>query len=291
MKQPKVINGVKQDAIQGTSLAYSVAQPEAPARHKVQYYEINGTRAIYKDGWKAATLHKTGVPFGQDVWELYNLNEDPTELHDLAAEKPAKLKELKALFASVGKKNHVFPLKDTLFKDFAGNHSAFKGQDKVELYPGTDQIFSLSAPVINHKAFSLTVDVEVPANGAEGVLVANGGRFGGSSIFIQDGKLHYAQNDGYNTTHIVSERTLQPGKAKVRVKFEPLTPQNANVSLYLNEERVGEGRVPLKDGIAYFAYDEGFDVGRDLQTPVAESYKAPFAFTGKLEKVTIDYKK
>ena len=291
LKQPKVIAGVKQDAFEGTSLAYSVKDANAPSRHKVQYYEINGTRAIYKDGWKAATLHKPDTPFDKDVWELYNLNDDPTEINDLAKKNPAKLKELQALFQSEGEKHHVFPLKDTLFKDFAGNHSAFKGQDKVVLYPGIDQIFGLSAPLLNIKPFSLTADVEIPKGGAEGVLVANGGRFGGSSIYVQSGKLHYAQTDGNNSVDVASSKTINPGKAKLRVEFKPESPQSAAIRLFVNDENVGEGKVPLHGGIAYFAYDEGFDVGRDLQTPVSTSYKAPFAFSGKLEKITIDYKK
>lgn len=291
VKQPKVIAGAKQDAFEGTSLAYSVKDAKAPSRHKVQYYEINGTRAIYKDGWKAATLHKPGTPFDKDVWELYNLNDDPTELNDLAAKNPAKLKELQALFQSEGKKHHVFPLKDTLFKDFVGNHSAFKGQEKVVLYPGIDQIFSLSAPILNYQPYSLTADVEIPKNGAEGVLVANGGRFGGSSIYVQGGKLRYVQTDGVVVSEVVSNKTVSLGKSRLRVDFKPESAQSANIRLFLNDEPIGEGKVPLSLGVAYFSYDEGFDVGRDLQTPVSESYKVPFAFTGKLKKVTIDYKK
>jgi arylsulfatase len=290
VSQPKNIAGVKQDEFEGTSLAYSVQDAKAPSRHKVQYYEINGTRSIYKDGWKAATLHKPGTPFEKDVWELYNLNDDPTELNDLAVKEPAKLKTLKALFDSEGKKYHVFPLKDTLFKDFAGGHSAFSGQSHVVLYPGIEQIFPLSAPNISSKIFTLTADVDIPAAGAEGVLVANGGRFGGSSVFVQSGKLNYVQTDGNYAVVITSNKVIGTGKAKLRVEFVPDSAQNANVGLFLNDEKVGEGKVPLKNGVAYFAYDEGFDVGRDLQTPVSESYKSPYAFTGNLDKITIDYK-
>lgn len=287
--QPKSIAGVKQDSFEGTSLAYSVKDAKAASRHKVQYYEINGTRAIYGDGWKAATLHKPGTPFEKDVWELYNLYDDPTEINDLAVKNSAKLKELTALFESEGKKYHVFPLKDTLFKDFASNRSAFKGQAKVELLPGIEQIFSLSAPAINGPYYKLTADVEIPENGAEGILVANGGRFGGSSIFVKDGKLHYAQTDGINPLLISSDSPVKTGKAKLSVIFKPNLLNSADVTLLLNDEVIGKGEVPLKFGVAYFSYDEGFDVGRDLLTPVSEVYKAPFAFTGKLEKITIDY--
>jgi len=288
--QPKTIAGVKQDNFEGVSLGYSVKDANAASRHKVQYYEINGTRAIYSDGWKAATLHKPGTSFDKDVWELYNLNDDPTETIDLALKNPAKLKELKALFDSEGKKYNVFPLKDTLFKDFANNRSAYKGQEKVELLPGIGQIFSLAAPAINGPYYKLTADVEIPESGAEGVLVANGGRFGGSSIFVKDGKLHYAQTDGINPVLISSESLVKTGKTKLSVIFKPNLLNSADITLLLDDAEIGKGVVPVKFGVAYFSYDEGFDVGRDLLTPVNASYQAPFAFTGKLEKITIDYK-
>jgi arylsulfatase len=118
LTQPNSVAGVKQDPLQGISLAYSIDNAKAPARHKVQYYEINGTRSIYQDGWKAATLHKPGTPFEQDKWELNHISEDPTEINDLATQEPSKLNALKALFEREGKNNHVFPLKDTLFKRF-----------------------------------------------------------------------------------------------------------------------------------------------------------------------------
>lgn len=286
---PAVVGGVAQDPFEGSSLAYTIKDAQAPARHLTQYYEINGTRAIYHDGWKAATLHRPGTPFDQDVWELYNLNQDPTELHDLAASEPARLKELKALFESEGRKYQVFPLKDTLFKDFAANHSAYKGQQKVVLTPQVGQLFSLVAPPVNGPYYRMTADLTIPPQGAEGVLLANGGRFGGSSIFVQDGKLHYAQTDGITPVLISSELALQPGKSQLTVEFSPNLLHGAAITLYQDGRRIGGGSVPLRYGLAYFSYDEGFDIGRDLRTPVSTRYKVPYAFTGELEQITIDY--
>lgn len=287
---PAQVGGVKQDKIEGTSLAYSVANAAAPSRHLVQYYEINGTRAIYSNGWKAGTLHKVGTPFEKDTWELYNLNADPTEVNDLAAKHPEKLKELQALFDSEGKKYNVFPLKDSLFKDFASSKSAYKGQEVVELKPDVGHLYTLTAPTINSVYFQLTADVDIPASGAEGVLVANGGRFGGSSIFVQGGKLHYAQTNGVEGALISSDQPIKPGKSKLTVEFSPNLWSGADITLYQDGARIGKGKAPVKFGIAYFSYDEGFDIGRDLQTPVSEKYKAPYNFTGKLDKITIDYK-
>lgn len=158
------------------------------------------------------------------------------------------------------------------------------------LYPNIDQIFPLSAPTINSGYFNLTADVEIPATGADGVLIANGGRFGGSSLFVQNGKLHYAQTDGYTPILISASKPLASGKNKLRVEFAPDSAQHAKVSLFANDEKIGEGEVPLKNNVAYFAYDEGFDVGRDLQSPVNEAYQSPFAFSGNLEKITINYR-
>lgn len=287
---PAQVGGVKQDNIEGTSLAYSVSDAQAPSRHLTQYYEINGTRSIYHDGWKAATLHKPGTAFEKDVWELYNLKDDPTEINDLAAKNPDRLKTLQALFDSEGKKYNVFPLKDTLFQDFARNRSIYRDQDHIELTPDIGHLFSLTAPALNGPYYRLTVDVEIPASGAEGVLVANGGRFGGSSIFIQNGKLHYAQTNGYESALVSSEQPLKPGKSQVTVQFAPGLWSGAEVQLFQDDKLIGKGKAPVKYGVAYLSYDEGFDIGRDLRTPVSDKYKTPYAFTGKLEKVTIDYK-
>jgi arylsulfatase len=290
VKAPASIAGVGQDGFEGTSLAYSITDAAAPSRHITQYYEINGNRALYHDGWKAATQHKAGTPFNRDVWELYHVAADPTESHDLASVNPAKVEELKALFDSEGGKYNVFPLKDTLYRDFGRNHSYYKNQQVVELAPELSQIYTLTAPPINRSYFRLSVAVDIPVGGAEGVLVANGGRFGGSSIFIQDGKLHYAQTNGIEPALVSADVPLQPGKSRLTVEFSPSTPDLADVSLYQDDRLLGKGKVPLTSSLAYFSYTEGFDIGRDRQTPVSERYKVPYVFTGKLGKITIDYR-
>ena len=299
LEQPKTVAGVKQDNIQGTSLAYSIADAKAASQHKVQYYEINGTRAIYKDGWKAATLHRPGTPFDKDVWELYNLNQDPTEVTNLAEKEPAKLKELRALFDSEGKKNNVFPLKDTLFKDFIDYNGAFANRKEVVLYPQIDQIFGLSAPNLSDKAYSLTAHAEIAATGSEGVLFADGGRFGGVSLYLQNGKLNFAYNNGEKSLIISSNNAVPAGKHKLRVDVsinDAVDDKHAGVTLYVDDLKVAEGQYPYFESgliaqkhLAFLAYDEGFDVGRDLQSPVTENYQGPYPFTGKLEKIVINY--
>lgn len=286
---PAQIDGVAQDAIEGTSLAYSVADAAAPARRVTQYYEINGTRAIYHDGWKAGTLHQPGTAFDRDVWQLYHVAVDPTETTDLAALHPDKLRALQALFEREGNRYQVFPLKDTLIQDFARSRSVYDGLDVVELRPDVGHFFTLAAPPVNRAYFRLTADVDLPA-GAEGVLVANGGRFGGSSLFIQDGRLHYAQTNGVEQALVSSSAPLRTGKSRLTVEFSPKLWSGADITLYQDGAAIAHGKAPVKFGIAYFSYDEGFDLGRDPQTPVSDRYRAPFAFTGTLDKITIDYR-
>jgi arylsulfatase A-like enzyme len=297
-KVPEVINGYKQEPIEGTSLANSLTDPKAISKHTVQYYEIMGSRAIYKDGWKASVLHKkltlTGQgDFSKDVWELYNLNEDFNELNDLAAQKPDKLKELQDLFDSEAWKYNVYPLKDGLEGDFIGDKGPFAGRKQIVLYPGISQLFTQSAPDLRSKSYSLTADVTIPASGAEGVLLADGGRFGGISFYVQNRKLYFVHTNGGNKTIVESSKPVPAGKVKLRFDYIQNAPKyatNATGTLYINDEKVGENTFKLYYGILYFAYDEGFDVGRDSNTEVSDSYKVPFTFNGELEKITIDFK-
>ncbi|MBK1715010.1 arylsulfatase [Rubrivivax gelatinosus] len=285
---PKVIAGVEQAPFEGVSLAASVADRRAPSPHRVQYFEINGTRAIYAEGWKASTLHEPGTPFEQDRWELYDLGRDPTELEDLAAREPARLAELKALFDSEARKYQVYPLKDTLFTDFASRHSVFGARRTIELLPGIDPLFSSTAPNVATGAFEIVAEVVIPERGAQGVLLANGGRFGGGSLYVQGGRLHYAQTNG-RAVSTVSSEPLAAGPNRLRLVFRTLARDKAQVQLFAGERRIGEGTVPLTFGLAYFSYDESFDVGRDLQTAVTPAYAPPFAFDGRLDKVTVRY--
>lgn len=297
-KVPETINGYKQDPIEGTSLAYSLTDAKAPSKHTVQYYEIMGTRAIYQDGWKASVLHKraslTGSgDFGNDVWELYNLKEDFNELHDLAKTNPDKLRELQDLFDKEATKYNVYPLKDGMEGDFVGDKGAFLGRKQVILYPGLTQLFTQSAPDLRSRSYSLTANVTIPKSGAEGVLLADGGRFGGISLFVQNGKLHFLSSNGTIKTDIPSSKTIPSGDVRLRIDFVQDAPKyatSATATLYINDEKVGEGSLKLFYGVLYFAYDEGFDVGKDSNTEVSGTYKVPFAFTGKLKNITIDFK-
>lgn len=286
-KIPEQINGYKQEPVEGTSLAYSLNDAPAKDRHTVQYYEIHGSRAIYKDGWKAGALHVKQQDFDQDKWQLFNLKEDFNEINDLAEQQPAKLKELKALFDSEAAKYNIFPLKDgtqgyTL-------QTAYKDLEKVVLYPGQSTIVDVAGPFAIKKSFSLIADVELAGVETEGVLLSRGGFEGGLSFFVQNRKLNFVYAVGDGTKYVVTSQnaTLPTGKVLLRadVKYDE---QGAGViTLFANTTKIGE--LPIAKTTGYVYLHEGINVGLDDLTPVADTYKVPFAFTGKINHVTIDY--
>jgi len=288
---PASINGYKQEPIEGTSLAYSINDAAAPSKHTIQHYEVKGSRSIYKDGWKAGALHKDGDDFNQDKWELYNLNDDFNERTDLATKYPEKLKELQAAFDEEAYKYNVYPLKDLATPIIGPN--IFDGRNTIVFYPGAATIVELAAPDLRNKSFSLTADVEIPAKGAEGVLFSTGGRDNGTSFYVQDQKLFYTYNLGWTKFTVASSaKAVTAGKALLKFDFKyDGGPRNAGGTgtLYVNGNKVGESRIE-KTANSIFGH-EGLNIGFDDLTAVSDTYKIPFAFTGTLNKVTVELKR
>lgn len=287
-KAPESINGYKQDAIEGTSLAYSLNDAAAKDRHTQQYYEIHGSRSIYKDGWKAGALHVKGQPFEQDNWQLYNLKDDFNETKDLAAEQPAKLKELRALFDSEANKYNVFPLKDGT--QGYPLQTAYKDLDRIVLGPGQSTIVDVAGPFANKRSFSLVADVDLPGVETEGVLLSRGGFEGGLSFFVQNRKLNFVYAVGDGTKYAVTSEnaTLPNGRVQLRADVIYDEQGGGQITLFANNEKVGESKLEKTTGYVYL--HEGVNVGYDDLTPVADSYKVPFAFSGKIHQVSIDYR-
>lgn len=289
-KVPESINGYKQEPIQGTSLAYSIAEAKAPSRHTVQHYEIMGSRAIYKDGWKGAVWHVKGEDFAKDKWELYHVSEDFNELKDVAAQQPEKLKELQALFDDQAAKFNIYPLKDEFIPTVAPN--LYTNTQQLIIYPGASQLYEASAPKLTNRSFSVTADAEVPQQGAQGVLFSAGGWYSGLSLYVQDNQLQFAYNNGYKKYYITADKKLPAGAAKLRFDFNyeggSQTAGPATVSLYVNEEKVAEGAIDhtLKGNIGTY---ESIEIGKDPISPVTDKYTVPFAFSGNLKKVTLDF--
>lgn len=287
-KVPTILNGYPQEPIEGTSLVYSLEHAGAPGRHTIQHYEIMGSRSIYKDGWKAGTLHKKGESFNKDVWELYNLNEDINERFDLVAKFPEKLKELQELFDAQAWKYNVYPLKDESIPSTPP--SVFDSTNHIVLYAGIKQAFDGLAPRLNNKSFTLTAETNI-SKPAEGVLFSSGGWSAGISFYIQNNILQFVYNNGVEKTYISAKKPLSTGKLQLKFEFKydgGQTGAGGTGILYVNNEKVGEGRIEKTLKAALGNY-ESIEIGKDLVSPVTEKYKIPFEFNGKLNTVTIDY--
>lgn len=298
---PEVVKGYKQKPIEGTSLAYSIYDAKATNRHTVQYYELFGKRAIVKDGWKASVFHQPGADFAKDVWELYDLKTDFNERIDLAAKFPEKVKELQAVFDQEAQKYNVYPLIDNALGHSAGgrSRSPYGLNKKVVLYTGVDQLLTYSGPQFQGDPFTITADVELKSTSDQGVLFATGSEFDGLSLFIKDGKLQVAHNTGTIVRYLESNITVPVGKSRLKLEFNYAAPaekgkHNYNApagteAIFINDQKVAERDIIASEGFIA-VYKDGIDVGSDRNSPVTDRYKVPFAFTGKLNNITIEYK-
>jgi arylsulfatase len=259
-----------------------------------------GNRAIYHDGWVAATRHSipwlmvpTLPPFDQDEWELYNVAEDFSQANDLAATHPEKLKELQDLFTQEAIKNHVYPLDDRRAERFdpaiAGRPDIMGKRTSLTLYEGMTGMSENAFINTKGRSFSVTAEVEIPAGGATGVIIAQSGRFGGWSLYMKNGRVHQVYNfGGLAWTKVSSPQALSPGPHTVLYEFvyDGGKPGSGGVSrLSVDGKPVGEARVPHT---MPFLYGESSDVGADHETPVSEDYTSENSrFTGRIVKVTV----
>jgi arylsulfatase len=301
---PDSVNGVKQTPLAGVSLAYTFDQPNAPSTRQTQYFETGGHRAIYHDGWMATAFHgvpwvlRGSVPFEQDKWELYNLDEDFSEANDLAAKNPEKLKQLQAIFDEEAKKFNVLPLDDR-FAERASNPnrpSVVRGRNTFTYSAGTTRVPEGSAPPVYQRSHRIEAEVELPSSKTEGVIIAAGGG-AGYTLYVRNQRLVYEYNFfGKDRYKVTSNKTLPTGR--VRVAFEYIQQDGKDLTtggtgkLFINGQPAGEGKISKVVPVRFSA-TETMDVGMDLGATVSEVYhkQAPFAFTGKIEKVTIELAK
>lgn len=295
---PDYVNGVKQVPLAGVSMVYTFNQPTAPSRHRTQYFEIMGNRAIYHDGWIASARHglpwvlvgKTGN-FDEDKWELYDLRTDFTQAHDLAASDPVKLKEMQKLFDNEAKKYNVYPLDDRFAErgHVPDRPSVTRGMTEFTYYPGTVRVPEGSAPNVKARSHSITAVFEAPASGVQGVIVAQGGS-AGYTLFVKDGHLMYENNFfGRERDLLQSKEKLPAGK--VTVTFDYIQEDKSfggggTAKLLVNGQEVASGKFAHVVPIRYSA-TETFDVGEDTGEAVSTQYEGLYPFTGKLDHVTI----
>lgn len=296
---PTSVAGVKQMPLSGVSMAYSFLDGQAPTRKQVQYYEMLGSRAIWSDGWKAVAWHRKDTPWEEDKWELYHTDVDFTEAHDLAEKNPEKLRELIALWQTEAEKNNVLPLDDRRCERAADptRPVAALPRKQYVYYPDTSILHPLSAPQILGQEHTITAHVQIPSDGAEGVLACSGGEFGGWTLFLKNGRVHYVHNYlKLDQFAVSSSEPLSPGRHTLGVHFtlveKHLKPDYfvGNVTLSVDGQPVGEVKSVKVAGQYSGVTGYGLLIGRNIVTPVSHEYQVPFAFTGKLDKVTIDLK-
>ena len=305
LPEPKVVNGTPQIPMEGTSLAYSFNDAKAAERHTTQYFEINGNRAIYHEGWFARTIHRApweGKPraaLADDVWELYDVRNDFSLANNLAAQQPDKLKELQALFLKEAREHHALPLDDRTFERMlpamAGRPDLMAGRTSLTLAEGMTGMSENVFINVKNSSKTITAELEIPATGANGTVLAQGGRFGGWSLYVKDGVPAYTYNYlGMQQYSVAGSTPLPAGKATLRFEFAydgDGLGKGGQGTLYVNEQKVGESRIERTQPTAFSA-DETADVGIDLGTPVVEVIGADrrSAFTGKIDKVTVQLK-
>jgi arylsulfatase len=311
--QPETINGITQRPMDGVSMAYTwdKANATAPSRRTTQYFEMLGNRAIYNDGWVAATTPVT-LPWAlstaapPDVitgynWELYNVKDDPTESNNLAGTMPAKLKEMQDLFYAETKKNQVLPLDNSTLARWNTPRPNLTAGRKVFTYSGElVGVPASGAPDILNKAYTITAEVEIPEGGAEGMIVTQGGRFGGYGLFLSKGEFGFDRGRVvflYNLLDL--KRTmwegpeLAAGKHTIVFDFKPDSPglgKGGTGVLSVDGQEVARNSMEHTTPIT-FPEDETFDIGQDTRTPLAlveYRYDVPFKFTGKIDKLTFE---
>ncbi|MGD9736410.1 MAG: arylsulfatase [Solirubrobacterales bacterium] len=300
LPEPTFVNGVQQMPLHGVSMRGSFADASAPEVRQTQYFEMFVNRGIYHQGWTACTRHSTpwvmeaAVPIDDDVWELY-APEDWTQANDVAADHPEKLAELQRLFLIEAAKYKVLPLDDRRVERFepelAGRPQLIKGKRQI-LFGGMGRLTENTVLPLKNRSHAITAQVDVPAADTSGVIVAQGGRFGGWSLYLLEGRPVYCYNlFGMRRFKVAAEEQLPPGEHQVRMEFAydgGGLAKGGAATLYLDGRELASGRVE-KTVPMIFSADETTDVGSDGGTPVSDDYDgAGSAFGGRVHWVQLD---
>lgn len=298
---PRMVDGVAQRPLDGASFISSFDNGKAPSPRTTQYFEIAGTRGLYRDGWLASTYHNKipwrpapGQPFEQDRWELYNLNEDYSQADDLAAREPARLQTMKEQFLVEAARNNVLPLDDRGPARVVGARPGIIGdRTTFSFRAGSTRMPEDIVRTTFNRSYSIVADIDVPEKGADGVVVAAGGYFAGLSLYVQNGHPKFTYNYfGSKYTTLEGKRALAPGKTVLRYEFAydgGGLGKGGEAKLYANDALVAQARIDATVPLGFSA-DETLDVGMDTGTPAADSYEGAFPFAGKIRTVTFNLK-
>jgi arylsulfatase A-like enzyme len=303
LPEPTMVNGVQQSPIEGTSMLYTFTDESAPERHDLQYFEMFGNRGVYHRGWSAVTKHKTpwvmvggDVPaFDDDVWELYDGNSDYSQSRNLAAQDPQRLATLQRLWLIEATKYNVLPLDDRtgerLEPSMAGRPTLVQGSSQL-FFAGMGRLSENSVVSMKNKSFSITADIEVPEGGVNGVIIAQGGRFGGWAVYVKDGRLAFVYNVlGIQEFTTVADEAVPAGRHQLRMEFAydgGGLAKGGDVTLFHDGTPVGTGRVGATQPMVFSA-DETTDIGNETGTTVTSAYTARGSrFTGRIRWVQLD---
>jgi Sulfatase len=301
LPEPLSVHGVQQMPLHGVSMSYSFDDADAPDRRETQYFEMFVNRGIYHKGWSAVTRHSTPwevqakLPaYDDDVWELYG-PDDWTQSHDLAGERPDRLHDLQRLFLIEAARYNVLPLDDRRVErfnpDLAGRPQLIRGNSQL-LFGGMSRLSENSVLVIKNKSHAVTAQVLAPETGARGVIVSQGGSFGGWALYVNNGRPAYCYNlFGLQRFKVEGDAPIPPGEHQVRMEFAydgGGLAKGGTVALYIDGDKVGQGRVEATQPMMFSA-DETTDVGSDSATPVSDDYgPGTSRFTGRVRWVQID---
>ncbi len=303
LPEPTMVNGVQQSPMEGRSMLYAFNDADAAEAHDLQYFEMFGNRGIYHKGWSAVTKHKTpwimvgGVmpAFDDDVWELYDGSVDYSQAANLAAEQPERLAVLQRLWLIEATKYNVLPLDDRsaerLEPESAGRPTLIRGSSQL-FFEGMGRLSENSVVSIKNKSFSVTAELEVPEGGAEGVVIAQGGRFGGWTVYFKEGRAKFVYNTlGIHEFATAADTTIASGTHQVRVEFAydgGGMAKGGDVTVYYDGDVVGTGRVEATHPMIFSA-DETTDIGCETGTTVTPDYTAKDSrFSGKINWVQLD---
>jgi len=308
---PRELNGIEQRPLEGTSFAYTLADAKAAERHTVQYFEMFVNRGLYKDGWMASAFsfepwnpNRGAFDPDKQKWELYHIDEDFSQANDVAAQYPEKLRQLQDQWWVEAAKYKVLPLdwrgSERFNSELMGRPSLTRGRKKFTYYPGTIGVPDSASPSIINKSWTITSSLDLATNSENGMIVTHGGLEGGYGIYLRDGKPTFVYNFlGTERTTIAAKEALPKGKTELVVDFKYDGPGDAKgaaafgkggtITVTANGKNVAQGRLE-KTIPVQISLGEGLDIGMDVGSPVDFTYKLPFAFTGKIEQVTIELK-
>jgi arylsulfatase len=305
---PESYKGNAVKPMEGTSLAYTLTNAQAPSQKTEQYYEIEANRGYIADGWKIAAYREGSQTYDEPKWELYNLNNDMSESKDVAAEFPDKVKELEKKWWKAADKYQVLPLVDTglLERALYSKFIMIPQPDHMDIPAGGGTVPHNLAPILAGKSYTITANIQRDDEQKNGVIVAQGDQFSGYALYLQDNHLVYERNTGADVIRIVSEETIPAGDSTVQFRYDKVSTGLA-VAKGLFSEGINFNRLSVLKGTGTLLINgkeagsaaieqpflvgwEGLDIGRDTGSPVSPHYQAPFNFAGKLNTVSYDVK-